>query len=293
MATTFVKSKYGGMVPSDHPDADPNSGAVDPGQTTSDGSTGVSAAPAPPMAGATTQASAQAPAPVSTTPAPTGAPATVQDAFRQSLMTLLSGPSAAQVGADVGNSAPVAAFRNEQQRNVDMQRAGMAETSGLDGTQGSGSFDARAQGLQQAAGENTAAYAGQQTQAAMDARRQELQNAMQQAQAAGQFDQAQALSLKLAQMSNTTQNKQIDVTQQLGTESNANTRYNSEIQKMLGMSDLDLRKYLGDQQIALSRYGIDVGAGTAADQLGLGYDTLNSDDYFKWLDQQRLNNGGV
>jgi hypothetical protein len=290
MAIKFVRSVNGGMVPSDHPDADPNSAEVDPSKTTASGeTTAIGAAPPPPGAPGTPPAPppGQPLAPASTTPVTPGTPTTIQDAYRQSMMTLLNGPTPEQAAANVNQSAPVAAYRNEQLRGFDQARAGAAEQSGLTGMQGSGGFEGNVQALRQAAGENTATYAGEQANTLMAGRRAEILQGLQMAQASGQFDQSQALQKQLADLDASLRNRGFDIQQALGQESNANQRYATEVQKLLGMSDTDLRRYLGEMQNATSRYGIDVGAGTAADRLGFDYTDLNQRSYQDWLNSQQ------
>lgn len=199
-----------------------------------------------------------APGGVTQAPAPpvTKAPNPIDEAWRAQMLRLLQGPTAEEVGATAGSSAPVNAFRNAQLRDLDRSRARAAEGAGISGTDRSGGFEGRVQGLQQAAGEATAKYAGDYALDAMRDRRAELQSAMLMAQNQGQFDDKQALELEIAKMD-----------EAIRRESNANQRYATDVSKMLGMSDIDLRKFLGEMQNATSRYGINTTA-------GLGYAEL-------------------
>jgi len=189
------------------------------------------------------------------------------------ILKILGGPTAEEAGAAAGKSAPVNAYRQSMLRDLEKQRAGAAEMAGLTGTDASGGLAGTIQGLKQATGEATAKYAGEYTERAMAARRQELQQALQMAQQQGNFEDTQALQAEIAR-----------VDAEIRNTSNANQRYATEVQKLLGMSDTELRRYLGEMQNATNRYGIDVGAGTAAGRLDLDWWMGLSDDQRKRLE---------
>jgi hypothetical protein len=217
-----------------------------------------------------------------------GPPTTIDEAYRQQLMRLLTGQTPEEAAANVNNSPAVAAFRNEQMRRADLAQAGEAEQSGLNGLQNSGGMSGHVEALRQAAGENTAGYAGDQANQVMAARRAEIMQAITLAQSQGQFEQSQALQLQLAKMDEALRNRGFNIEESLGHEQNANQRYATEIQKMLGMDDTALRKYLGEMQNTTNRYGIDVTANTNADRLGLDWRKQLDDELQKELDR-RLN----
>jgi hypothetical protein len=189
------------------------------------------------------------------------------------IMKMLNGPTAEEVGKTAASSLPVAAYRNSMVRDLGVQQAGAAEQAGLNGTQGSGGFAGRTEALKQAAGESTAKFTGEYVDKAMADRRAELEKAMTMAQSQGQFEDAQALQAELAR-----------VDAQLRAEQNANQRYATEVQKLLGLSDTELRRYLGEMQNDTSRYGIDVTAGTNADRLGFDYASKQADLRQKYID---------
>ena len=188
------------------------------------------------------------------------------------IMKMLNGPSVEDVGKSAANSLPVSAYRNSMLRDLGVQQSAAAEASGLNGTQGSGGFQGRTEALRQAAGESTAKFTGEYVDKAMADRRAELQHAMDMAQQQGNFEDAQALQAEIARLD-------VEIRQQ----ANANQRYATEVQKLLGLSDVELRRYLGGLQDATSRYGIDVGAQTAANRLELDWFNGLSDDDIRRL----------
>src|SRR5215471_16207644 len=256
---------------------------------------------------------AQAGGPATTTPIP-GNPQTIQDVYRQQLMGLLQGPTPEAAAAAAGTSPQVAAFRTAQQRSFDRSRAQLAEQNAQQGLTGSGAAQTQVMGLEQARGENEASFEAQVAQKAMDDRRQQLMQAIQMAQQAGQFDQAQALEreLKMSELSIQQQSNAADLAlreklglgqldlsklsldqqKQLAQMEDAYKRAalsqegdltrsaqaiqsaGQSIQQQLGLGDLQLREKLGLGDLDLRKYGIDVGAGTAADQLGFNYAQL-------------------
>jgi hypothetical protein len=202
------------------------------------------------------------------------------------IVKMLGGPTAEEAGKAAANSVPVSAYRNSMLRDLGVQQAGAAEQSGLTGTQGSGGLAGQQQALRQAAGESTAKFTGDYVDKAMADRRAELQQAMNMAQQQGNFEDQQALAAELARLNMEEERYKNDlslygtnVNAQLQSEQNANQRYATEVQKLLGMSDVELRRYLGDIQNQTNRYGIDVGAQTSDKNRELQwFDTLSNDE---------------
>jgi hypothetical protein len=272
-------------------------------------------APAPPPPAPAPPAGTQAPTPISapadtggikppggisTSPIPSGPPQTIQDAYQQSIMALLNRPSPEQAAANVAQSPQAAAYRNAEQRQLAASRAQNAEQAGQNGLAGTGAFDSQTQGLKQASGERIAGFEANLADKAMTDRRAELMQGLQMAQSTGQFEQAQALQRELAATDAKLKERGLDLQQTgqenqfaLGNAQNANTAQSIANQLHLGMGDLDLRKLLGMLQNQTTRYGIDVGANTAAGQLGLGYAGLNqnADQYYNSSMLGLLNGG--
>jgi hypothetical protein len=207
------------------------------------------------------------------------------------IVKMLGGPTAEEAGQAAAHSVPVSAYRNSILRDLGVQQAGAAEQSGLSGTQGSGGMAGQQEALRQAAGEKTATFTGNYVDKAMADRRAELQQAMTMAQQQGNFEDQQALAAELARLNMEEERYKNDlslygtnVNAQLQSEQNANQRYATEVQKLLGMSDVELRRYLGDITNATNRYGIDSTANTNADRLGFDYLSKYLDQVNKWID---------
>ena len=134
-------------------------------------------------------------------------PQGIQQAYQNALMQQLN-PNAIDP-ASIDANPVVAAHRLATARGFDRMRQQMAERSAAEGTLGSGGFDSQVRGAGQQAAESNAAFSGQFGQHLWDQQRSELQHAIDLAQQAGQFDKAQALQLKLAQMQNDMQGNQL------------------------------------------------------------------------------------
>src|SRR4029453_11231007 len=257
--TTFVKGKAGGFRPPGHPDADPNSGMVDPTTGQEQSTVSPPPAPPPPAPAAPPPPPAAPAAPSGPVPSPgpgwvslpgggwappghpdtlqtgtgqntavPGSPQTIQDVYRQQLMGLLQGPTPEQAAANAVTSPQVAAFQTAQQRSPARARAQLAETAAQQGLAGSGAQTTASLGLEQQRGEAEGQFAAQVAQKAMEDRRTQLMQAIQMAQQAGQFDAAQALQKELAQM-------QISASQQ-------DNAAELALREKLGMGQLDLSK---------------------------------------------------
>jgi len=191
--------------------------------------------------------------------APGTAPATpqsIQDVYRQQLMGLLQGPTPDQYAKQAATSPQVAAYNTQQQRAYDKQRAVLAEQAARSGLTGSGGANTQVLGLGQAMGENESAFAGQVAQQLWTNRQNQLMDAIKTAQQAGQFDAAQALQEKLAQL-------QASV-----------TTAGQQIQQQLGEGDLALREKLGMGDLDLRNLALQLQNSQQADQLGFNYATL-------------------
>jgi hypothetical protein len=126
-------------------------------------------------------------------------------------------------------------FKRSQGKAMEQAKRAAAERGAFNGTLGSGGFDAQMGTLDQEAigrtGDFEAGLAGQQIMR----QREDLQNAMQLAQQGGMAAEARAL------------------------------------QEKLGMSDIELRKYLGKGQLSLGMLGTLLGNQRAQDALGFNY----------------------
>jgi len=179
-------------------------------------------------------------------------PSPYNDLVNAEIRRLLGGKSVEEVGKEAGSSLPVSAFRNSMLRELGVNQAGLAEQSGINGTQGSGGMAGRSEALRQAAGESTAQFTGQYVDKAMADRRAELQRALEMAQRQGQFEDAQALQAELARLDAEEKRFQSEISlygtgldAEIRREQNANQRYANEINRLLGLSDIELRRELG------------------------------------------------
>src|SRR5215831_3769491 len=196
---------------------------------------------------------------ISTTAPGTNPPTTINDVFRQSLLSQMQGPTPDQVAASAGDSGVVRAYDTAQARAYDTNRANAAEAAAAAGYTGSCAQNTQAAGLAQTRAENEAQFTGQTALTLMNNRRADLQNALTMAQNAGQFDAAQGLQSELAQLDAEITKRGQDIAQQTalsGQQTQATTAANqTNAQLTLGQGDLGLR--LGNTQ--------------AMGQLGLGY----------------------
>jgi len=241
--------------------------AAKPPATTTPSSSGGGTAPAPPPPAPSTTISSTygdiiqqllgaGPPSVSGPTINAPAPSQFDQIVHDQIVKMLGGPSVEDVGKAAATSLPVSAYRNSMLRDLGVDRARAAEQAGLSGVAGSGGFQGQTEALKQAAGESTAKFTGEYVDKAMADRRAELQNALDMAQKQGNFEDSQALSLELAR-----------VDAQIRAQANANQAYATQVQQLLGMSDLELRRYLGTIQNDTNRYGIDTTANTSANDL--------------------------
>jgi hypothetical protein len=216
------------------------------------------------------------------------APSEFDQMVHDQIVKLLSGPTAEEAGKAAATSMPVMAYRNSMMRDLGVDRAKAAEQAGITGLAGSGGFQGQAEGLRQAAGESTAKFTGEYVDKAMSDRRAELQRALDMAQKQGNFEDAAALEMELARVNNELDLYKTDTDAEIRRQSNANQAYATQIQQLLGMSDLELRRYLGNLQNDTNRYQIGSAADTAADRTGFDYANMQT-EFEKWYQDKLLN----
>lgn len=120
-------------------------------------------------------------------------------ALQQAILALLNTPQT--VDADSLRKSPE--FRAKalgEQRAEERQRAQLAEEAAGGGWSASGGFNTRLAGLRQQRGENESDFLGQLAVSKMQENRERLLAGIQAATQIGQFDQAQALQLELANL---------------------------------------------------------------------------------------------
>lgn len=206
----------GGWVPKSHPLAQQSS--------------------APPPA-QPTQPGAAAPGQGANVAAPTGPPQTVNDAFRQSLMSQLTAPVGQVNQAEL--QPQMNAYRTAQQRSQARAQNTLAETAAREGTNTSGGFLSDTLGLEQARGESEGAFEATLIAQQFQQQYARLQQAMQLAQQYGTAQDQLAVQQKLAELQAAIQREGLSV------------------QSMLGSGDLALRGELGRGQLALSGRELD------------------------------------
>ena len=186
-------------------------------------------------------------------PAATGAPpATIQGAYENALMGLLTGGSPQEAGRDVWNSPAVTAFNASVKRQEARDRQMLAERDAARGFSGSGGFEAGVLGLRARGNEAMNRFAGEQAAQSEAGRRQELLQAM--ALAASMGDSAAARALE----------------------------------RELGFGSQSVQRYGIDRSSEAERYGVDAANQRAQDTLGFNYADLiqrmNSDALRQELD---------
>lgn len=158
------------------------------------------------------QAPAQAQQPA---PLPTGAPAgatgttnattgDITQAYKNSLQSLLTGPTPQQAQQNVQTSPAMTAYRTQAQRGEARDRAFMAERGAAQGFSGSGGMETGIAGLRQQRALGESAFAGGLAERNEQGRRDELLRAMAMAFQMGDNESARALQQQLASMSNDT-----------------------------------------------------------------------------------------
>jgi hypothetical protein len=194
------------------------------------------------------------------------------------ILKLLGGPTPEEIGKQAATSLPVNAYRNSMLRDLEVKRARAAEEAGITGTDASGGFLGNVQGLKQAAGESTAKFTGEYVDKAMSDRRAELQRGVEMAQKQGNFEDQQSLQAEIARLQHNEEMYRTDVTKygaelnaEVQREANANQRFKIEVDKLLGMSDQELRKYIADKQFEASMSASGSAANSASERLVLDW----------------------
>lgn len=196
-------------------------------------------------------------------PIGTQPPATINDAFRQALMTQLN-TNPNQVDRSVIDPQ-VAAYRTGQQRSQERAQNQLAEQAALEGTSTSGGALADKLGLEQGRGLNESTFESQLVGQQLMQQRQQLMQAIQLAQQYGTSQDQLALQDKLAAMDAAIREKGLDV------------------QSSLGQGDLALRGQLGRGQLQLGQGQLNlgllnslIGQQQGNDQLGFNYTALQN-----------------
>jgi hypothetical protein len=183
-------------------------------------------------------------------------PQTVNEAFRQAIMTQLTKDPTQVDRAAI--DPQVTAFKTAQQRSMERNKAQLAESAALEGTSTSGGALADRIGLEQgrasAEGGFEASLVGQQ----LMQQREQLMQAMALAQQYGTAQDQMALQEKLTQLNLALQKEGMTVDADL-------RRRALDLQGSLGQGDLALRRLLGEGQLGLGR-----------DNLGFNYAQLQA-----------------
>lgn len=212
---------------------------------------------------------------------PTNAPPQGQldDTVRQRLLELLNPQP---ITADLLNGTPEAsAYRLGSQRSEERQLAQLAEDAAQNGYTGTAEFDAKRRGLSEQRGEGESQFLGNLATQRLTQQRDELLAGIQTAQQSGQFEAAQAMQLQIAKMNDAIQRSQMSQQNEQFTQAQGqqNTQFGAaqslqerlaqldagirqqqvsqsgqlgnaslELQKLLGLGNLDLsRAQLGQQ----------------------------------------------
>jgi hypothetical protein len=123
----------------------------------------------------------------------------LNDAMRNRIMELLGTPL--DLNADQLRKTPEnRAYRLGAQRAEERQRAQLAEESSAQGWSDSGGFDSALAGIRQARGEGEAGFLGQLATRYMETQRQQLYQGIQFEMSQGQFEAAQELQARLANL---------------------------------------------------------------------------------------------
>jgi hypothetical protein len=233
----------GSWVPANHPLA------------TQNGAPG--APPASPTAGAATTGTGTGP---NGQPLPNANQPTIQQTFQNQLQSILSGPSADQAGLGVEGSPQGIAYKNQQQRTYEREAQQLAEENALAGGDVSNpALSMGLRGMRQQQGEQSGQFMAGLSDKRIADRRGELQNAMAMAAALGDATAARALQMQIAELDASTRNRATDVN------------------KELGLGDMDVRRTLGLADIDLRRYGIDTQRDVDMTGLGLDAERLRMD----------------
>jgi len=143
---------------------------------------------------------------------------------------------------ELAGSPENAAYNLASQRAAERDRAALAERASAQGFSGSGGFETGLQGINQQRGEGEAAFLGQLAVTRMQQQREDIKSGIQYAMASSQFDKAQALQDRLAQLDAAIRREQIASQQSIA---------NANLTEQGRQFDLDLGyRYTGLEQNA-------------------------------------------
>jgi hypothetical protein len=214
-------------------------------------------------------------APGTPAPAAPATPQSIQQTFRDVLQKGLTGPTPEEYGAQAATGPEANAYKTAAQRSAERQQRQAAHLNAIQGGQANSPQLAMAErGIEQGRGESEAQFIASITARNIQARRDELMQQMQIAAAMGDSEAARELQLQIAQMNAALERSGQDIQrEQVGNQFTLG-QGDLALRRDLGTSDVDLRRQLGQGDLDLRRYGIDVGANTAMNELGLGYSGL-------------------
>jgi hypothetical protein len=164
------------------------------------------------------------------------------DAKNAAVLQLLQQASQPVDAAALQSSPEAAAYRLSAQRSAEQQQAQAAEQAAQSGQAGTGGAEGEARAIRAQAAEGTAGFIGQLAVTKTQQKIQQLQDAISTAQSQGQFDQAQALQVQLA-------NQQAALQQQSITNQAQEAAAALALQRELGLSQQEF------QQLQLSAQG--------------------------------------
>jgi hypothetical protein len=228
-----------------------------------------------------------------TAPPPPATQNTVNQAFRDVLTHILTGPTPEQAGEGAATSGTANAYRTATQRSAERQQRQAAHLNAVQGGNANSPQLAMAgRGIEQQRGEDESNFVANLTESKIKDRRDELMQGLNMAMASGDADAARQIQLQIAEMNAALERSGQEITRTsvgnqftLG-QGDLDVRRTGlanqltlgqgdlDLRSKLGQGDLDLRNKLGSGDLDLRRYGIDVGADTAMKELGLGYTQL-------------------
>lgn len=226
--------------------------------------------------GGWTPPSAAAPATQPTTPFTTGGqepkPNPIQDAYRAALLKLLQTPQTVDA-AGLAASPEAAAQRLQSQRGAERQQRDLAAQAGAEGWAGSGAMSTARSGIGQQRSEADSSFVGQLAISKMQQQQQALMQGVQLAQQQGQFDMAQQLQEKLANLDAAIKREALAQSGQLGN------------------ADLQLRSVLGQGGLDLQRQALIAQMQQANNSLGFNY--WNAGNNLNWEKERFGASGGT
>lgn len=183
---------------------------------------------------------------------PTGAPSygpppqsdadrQMAELVRQRILQLLNTPQTVDPQT-LRDSPEMQAVYLQEQRAQERDRAALAERAAADGWSGSGAFEGGLNALAEKRGATEMTLMAQLATAYMERNREDLKNGIELAMNQGQFDQAQALQRELAALDAAIEREKIGASLSMDASDNA-------LKRELGLGDLALRRYLGDEGI--------------------------------------------